>query len=181
MRETYYLAVLVSTHLDRFVSECVSVAFDDGTSMGQPAGGDGQYETTVTTPHFDPLSIEVDWKVLPQDLMHAILRLPYKVESLNRHISAVGEFDDPPDYAEFFWARQYGYAGLGLDVVQLSRTLLSHVGLRPEPMSFDKDWSAERGLRDRKAVLEEARAASQARCGTGLTGDFVPSDVGSEK
>lgn len=39
-RDTSYLAILVVTHLDKFANGCLSVAYDDGTSEGRPAGED---------------------------------------------------------------------------------------------------------------------------------------------
>ncbi|WP_157452290.1 hypothetical protein [Burkholderia pseudomallei] len=63
------MAIIVSAHLQRFVDGCVSVVDDDGTSYGQPAGECGYYEATVATPTFEPLTLAVNWKVLPPRLM----------------------------------------------------------------------------------------------------------------
>ena len=41
MKESTYLAILVVAHLDCFANACVSVAFDDGTEEGRPAGTKG--------------------------------------------------------------------------------------------------------------------------------------------
>jgi hypothetical protein len=61
------------SHLDRFANACLGVAHDDGTTYGAPAGKNGQHEVTVAAPEFKPLDIEVEWKVLPKDLMYDIL------------------------------------------------------------------------------------------------------------
>jgi hypothetical protein len=51
-REGSYLAILVTSHLDRFANGCWGCALDDGTEYGQPAGGDGRY-----------VEFDVEWKV----------------------------------------------------------------------------------------------------------------------
>jgi hypothetical protein len=38
-RDGSYLAILVSSHLDRFANGCWDCAFDDGTEYGQPVTG----------------------------------------------------------------------------------------------------------------------------------------------
>lgn len=135
-RETSYLAILVAAHLDRFIHGCVDVAFDDGTREGRPAGEDGTYATTVIPPTFSPLDLNVDWKILPSELMYEILNLPYKTERLNDYISSVGEYDYPPDYGEFFWARQHGYAVLGLEVCSIKNRLIEYAKL---PIEAEED------------------------------------------
>lgn len=130
-----YLATLVLAHLDRFIEDCVAVAYDDGTSEGQPAGGDGYHQATTSVPTFDPLGMNVDWKAISADIMYEILNLPHRSNELQRHLSDPG-FDDPPDYWDYFWARQHEYAKLGLEVVALASRLRSWAELpatRPGP------------------------------------------------
>jgi hypothetical protein len=128
--ETTYLATLVGAHLERFINECVSVAFDNGTIEGQPAGdGHTFFSTTTVLPAFDPLSLNVDWKVLPSDLMFEVLSVPSRVQTLSQRLSDPG-LDDPPDHAYFFWERQSSFAKLGLDVSAVARSLRSHAGLK---------------------------------------------------
>lgn len=162
-KESIYLAILLVAHLDRFVNGCAQVAFDDGTSEGRPAGTDSVYhEVTVTSPTFDPLALNVDWKVLPADLMYSILNLPYRSEQLAKHISGVSEFDDHPDYTETFWTRQHGYALLGLEVSALAHKLREHANL-PIDAPVAGDWNRDDSLREQATKIEEARAAYEAR------------------
>jgi hypothetical protein len=103
----------------------VRVSFDDGT-----AGQEGEYhKATVNVPVFDPLAMDVDWKVLPADLMYAILNLPYRTEQLESKIAQVWDFDDPPEYPETFWTRQHGFAVLGLEVSDLARKVRLYADL----------------------------------------------------
>ncbi len=162
-KESSYLAILVVAHLDRFINGCVQVSLDDGTSEGRPAGSDGIYHTTtVKAPAFSPLELDVDWKVLPADLMYGILNLPYKVEQLANHLSGVSEFDDPPEYTEYFWARQYGFSVLGLEVSELVRRLRQHANLPPE-VPLEGDWNRDEILREQRDKIAKARAAYEAR------------------
>lgn len=155
-KEASYLAILVVTHLDRFVNGCARVVSDDGTSYGQPAGKDGVYETTVEPPDFDPLSLDVEWKSLPSKLMYEILSLPYAIEMLNHRIEAAGEYDSPPDYADFFWERRHGYAYMGLKVSELACQVRQHAGL-PNFTYNEGDWNREGYMREQKDRLEKLR------------------------
>jgi len=162
-KESSYLAILVVAHLDRFVNGCVQVSLDDGTSEGRPAGQDGiYYEATITAPTFDPLGLHVDWKVLPADLMYGILNLPYRAEQLANHVAGVWEFDEAPEYAETFWARQYGYAVLGLEVSELVRRLRQHADL-PVAASAKGDWNRDDLLREQRDKIAKERADYEAR------------------
>lgn len=159
--EASYLAIIVSAHLDKFYEGCSAVAFDDGTTQGLPAGDRGECVVTVARPTFDPLTFDVDWKVLPTMLMHEVLRLPYRVDSLEARISGTSEYDTPPDYAEFFWERQHGYAVLGLEVSSLSRKLLAHAGLSLDTASIGGAVPDD-VLRKRKDKLEQLKEAYKA-------------------
>lgn len=121
-RDSAYLAILVVSHLDRFASRCWHVALDDGMSEGRPAGGE-YHHVTVSAPEFLPLEIRVEWKVLPKDLMYDILQIPDKREHIENRLSGVWEFDDPPEYTDFFWTRQRDYAELGLHVSAVAKKL----------------------------------------------------------
>lgn len=121
---TVYLAIVVSSHLDRFANGCLTVAMDDGTSEGRPAGGDGEYRPTTKAPTFQPLDLQVEWKALARPLLHDILRLPDRREQLQNQLGGIYEYDsDPPEHAPFFWARRRGYAELGLHAGQLAQKL----------------------------------------------------------
>lgn len=157
-KDVTYLAIIVSAHLQRFVDGCVSVVDDDGTSYGQPAGEGGYHESTVATPTFEPLTLAVNWKVLPSRLMDEIMSLPYHIESPNRHIAGVGEFDGPPDFSEYFWERRHGYAALGLQVSTLTDRLREHAGLDVASIA-ESDWSRDAYLVEKKSELEAGRKA----------------------
>jgi hypothetical protein len=163
-KESGYLAILMVAHLDRFANGCMHVALDDGTSEGRPAGRDCQYHmATVETPTFDPLALNVDWKVLPSDLMYGILNLPYKSEQLINHIAGTLEFDDPPEYTEYFWARRYGFAELGLEVSELARELRLHAGL-PVTVQKKGEWNRDDLLREQMSMITTARNDYETRC-----------------
>ncbi|WP_321810350.1 MULTISPECIES: hypothetical protein [unclassified Burkholderia] len=116
----------------------------------------GYYEATVATPTFGPLTLAVNWKVLPPRLMDEIMSLPYHIESLNRHIAGVGEFDDPPDFSEYFWERRHGYAMLGLRVSTVADRLRQHAGL-DIASTTETDWSKTAYLAGKKSELEVGR------------------------
>ncbi|MBS3019157.1 hypothetical protein DJFAAGMI_01896 [Comamonas sp. PE63] len=154
-RDRTYLAVLVVSHLERFVNGCWQVARDDGTSEGRPAGGGGEYhQPTVTAPEFLPLDIDVEWKVLPKDLMYDILQIPDKREGIQNRLSGLWEYDDPPEYSDYFLTRQREYAQLGLDVSDIARRLRVHADMPREAFSHG-GWQREFALEN---VIEQVDA-----------------------
>jgi hypothetical protein len=163
-KDSEYLAIIVVSHLDRFANGCSHVAFDDGTEEGRPAGNHGEeYAPTVNPPEFQPLDIDVEWKVLPRDLMYAILRLPDQKEQIQSRLAGIAEFDnDYPDHAEYFWVRRRDYASLGLQASKLAMRLRKLGGLpleEPEP----GDWCRDQALRDVVEKIDEEREAYERR------------------
>jgi len=158
-KEAIYLAILVSAHLDRFAAGCVPLAYDDGTTEGRPTN-EPYYEATTTAPTFEPLALEVDWKSLPADLMYEILNLPYRAEELAGDIAQTYDYGDAPEYTEYFWSRQEGYAKLGLEVSDLARRLRQHVDL-PQPTAQNGARRDEVLREQRDNIAEERRAFAE--------------------
>ncbi|MNK17630.1 hypothetical protein D3C87_358220 [compost metagenome] len=162
-KDAEYLAIIVVSHLDRFVNGCLQVAHDDGTEEGIPAGNNGSYwARTVKEPTLDPLDIKVEWKSLPRNLMYAVLRIPDKQEHLTHQLSGIYEFDDFPEYSDYFRARRHGYAELGLEVSAVSEKLRKHAGM-PIDKLVPGVWSRERALREIMEKIVEERAAIKKR------------------
>lgn len=162
-RDTSYLAILVVTHLDRFANGCLSVAYDDGTSEGRPAGKDAVYhQTTVKPPRFAPLDIKVEWRVLPRALMYDILEIPAKQERLENQLSSVMDYDDPPEYADFFMHRQRDYADLGLTVSGIAKRLRKFAHM---PIEEDAPGKRNRDVAMQEIItrLDAERAAYEKR------------------
>lgn len=165
-KELLYLAILISSHLDKFIDECIAVSFDDGTTEGHPAGQDGfTYEPVVEIPKFEPLSLDLEWRVLSPPLMQEILHLPRRIEKLRRKLDFIAEFDYPPDYTEYFFARQYDFTNLALDVLRSLKKLRKHAVLKDETLAAgERDRESE--LCERLENLEkkhEAYKKSQAK------------------
>jgi hypothetical protein len=163
-KETAYLAIIVVSHLDRLANGCLHVALDDGTAYGQPAGRNAEeYVPTTKLPEFQPLDLAVEWKVLPQDLMYSILRLPDQGERIQNRLAGISEFDDDfPDHTEYFWTRRRDYADLGLQASNLSRSLRKHTGM---PLEEPKpgEWCRDQELRDVIEKIDDMRAAYERR------------------
>jgi hypothetical protein len=176
-KEAIYIAILLTAHLDKVITSCIQVAFDDGTSEGQPAGGDREtYQATTSTPEFDPLNIECDWRVLPTDLMQGVLELSHKIERLNSKHAIIAEAEGPPDYGDYFETRQYDFAQLGLETAKLMSDLRTHAGI-PFKELEDGDWSRNEMLTDKMETIEEARREYEARRKESMTRAPPPSVV----
>jgi hypothetical protein len=161
-RDSAYLAIIVVSHLDRFANGCMAVAYDDGTEYGAPSGKDGTYAATVTAPAFLPLDIDVEWKVLPKDLMYDILQIPDKREHIQNNLAGVWEFDDPPDYSSYFDTRQRDYADLGLQVSAIARRLRQHAGM-PIEVAKVGVWDRDVAMQDVIKKLDAEYAEYEKR------------------
>lgn len=154
-RDLNYLAILVVSHLDRFVNSCWYVAKDDGTIEGRPAGGNGEYwKATASAPEFKPLEIDVEWKVLPKELMYDILQISDKRDYLQSRLASIWEYDDGPEYSDYFSTRQSEYAQLGLHVSAVARRLREHSGM-PIGVPDAGGWVREAAL---QKVIDQVEA-----------------------
>lgn len=159
---TTYLGIIVVSHLDRFATECFDVCIDDGTWHGQPAGQDGHSQAT-TPPIFRPLELDVDWRLLPKDLMYSILRIPDQQDQLHGKLRGIQDFNyDPPDHPEYFWTRRRGYAVLGLHVSDIVKKLRSYAGL-PVGEPLPDEWDRDKNMSEVIAHLDELERKSRLR------------------
>lgn len=146
--ETYYLAIIVTSSLEQFIVGCREVVTDNGT---EDQNGYTCYRSKA--PSFTPLELEVDWKILPQDLLYDLLNLPQVVHEANSYISAVSDYTaTPPDFAEFYEARVTKYAALGLLAIQISEKLRDLGSL---PKRKVEEWD------DRQAFLLALQEAEE--------------------
>ena len=153
-KDAEYLAIPVSCELERYMAKCAEVVGDDGLCEGQ-SDADGYHSIQVQTPKFDPMSLNVEWKSLPTNLMYEILDFPYKAEIANQTISAAFEYEaGPPDYWEGFEERHLQYATLGLAASQLATKLRKHVDL---PARSVGDWDPVRYMEEKRSAIESQR------------------------
>jgi hypothetical protein len=85
------------------------------------------------------------------------------MEQLGNQIAGSLEFDLPPEFADFFWTRRYGYAELGLEVSALAMKLRKHAGL-PIAEVREGEWNRDQCMQEQMEKITSARAAYEARC-----------------
>ena len=159
-KDAEYLSIQVSCELERYVVRCAKVVGDDGLCQGQP-DEQGYHAIQVEVPKFDPMSLSVEWKSLPANLMYEILDFSYKAEIANQAISDEFEYvADPPEYSEGFEERQFQYATLGISASQLATKLRKHIGL---PARSVGDWNPVRYMEEQKSSIESHRRKRAAR------------------
>ena len=158
-KDQTYLAIIVASHLNRFATGCLDVSYDDGTVEGRPSGKTGHHESTTESPVFRPLELDVDWKLLPKDLLYSVLRIPDQIDQLEREISGIWQFEyDPPDHVAYFQARRRGYAALGLQASEAAKKLLSQSRLQTDEPDED-EWSRDKTLKSVIADIDAKRSA----------------------
>lgn len=155
-----FLVIMITSMLERYVDGCAEVVSDDGLYHGQP-NSNGDRETHTTPPSFEPLSVQVEWKSLPANLMNDVLSFPLEIESAKAKIDGVSEYVAmPPDYEEFFEERQYQYALLGIRASKLSALLRTHVSL---PVRAIGEWNPIEYMQTKLAEIEHSRAEHAKR------------------
>ncbi|HEY5602796.1 MAG TPA: hypothetical protein VIM41_06780 [Gammaproteobacteria bacterium] len=162
-KELEYLAIRISCILDTFVNGCADVVADDGLCCGQP-DQDGCRSIQTKTPSFDPLSVEVEWKTLPADIMYEVLSFPNLIEAANHKISGAFEYAaSPPDYEEGFEERQLQYATLGLKAHSLASKLRSIGHLPPQSTPAPEEWNPVLFMKDEVDKIETLQEERNAR------------------
>lgn len=148
-RSGRYSAIRLVAALELYAEQCADVVSDDGTSQGRPAGRTEQGEeycvAQVTTPAFPSFPEDVDWQsigVKNGELTYGILALPNVAREANRYISSASENAFPPDYVEFFSARQQAYAYLGAQALNLAKSLRKSFSL-PDTPQRPWDWGLD--------------------------------------
>lgn len=164
-KDSIYLSIQLMALLDRFADECTSVSRDEGDwdSEGR------NYEATTSTPVFNPISLDVQWKTLPPLLLYRIMDLPQKTVEARSTLAHIAEFEwDPPDNVAWFEERRIQFAELGLEALDLSSTLRLRSGI-PQRGSASWDPASElRNLRDCAAAERAARLAREAELNKAL-------------
>jgi len=156
--ESYYLAIIVSASLERFISKCIEVACDEGEYDEK-----GYLNTRISTPNFKPMDLDVSWQSLEKELLYDILRLPEKINEANSYISAASEYAaNPPDYEEFFEARHLRYSEVGLIACSILKKLQLLAKLpQNEPHGWVK--SPEEMLSQQKSEVDKVIEARNKR------------------
>jgi len=162
-KDLEYLAIRISCILDTFVNGCADVVADDGLCYGQP-DQDGCRSIQSKTPNFDPLSVEVEWKALPANIMYEVLNFPNQIESANHKISGAFEYAaSPPDYEEGFEERQFQYAALGLKAHSLATKLRGIGHLPPQATPAPEEWNPVRFMEEEIDKIEKLQKKRNAR------------------
>jgi hypothetical protein len=160
-QDTAYLAIIVVSHLNRFADGCWSVALDDGTGPVNTQQED--YVASTQPPEFQPLDIDVEWKVLPQNLMYAILQLPDQRQQIQNRLAGIAaKENDYPFNPDYFWARRRDYAELGLRASYIAQRLLKHAKIpivEPPPSEWNRDVSMRSVIQE----IDEKREALERR------------------
>ncbi len=148
--------------LEEYADACIEVVYDDGTSEGQPAGrteqGEEYHESQIDCPNPPSYPRNIDWRTIPYTLMYRILALPNTARETDRFIAHSGEHSFPPDYEEYFSARQEGYAHLGLEALSLMSDLRQEFGFPALPAKpWDWGWDGKTFLQEKLKEFAERR------------------------
>jgi len=158
--EQKYLAVQLSHMLERLISSCVDVVYDDGLFEGQ-RDQNGCRALQVEPPTFEPLQLQdVDWKSLPVSLMSKILRIPFNLQDVEQYVAATMRYvATAPDYEEVFEARKEKYSELGLAVAETLQELCALTGI-PYALTDECEWAPVNRL---KVAYKEVQQQKKER------------------
>ncbi|TXL17451.1 hypothetical protein BMR04_05810, partial [Methylococcaceae bacterium HT3] len=107
-------------------------------------------EPQVKNPEFKPRSIDVEWESISPKIMYKILVLPIKIKQAIKLIDSTIEIASPPDYEEIFEERQYQYALLGIEALDIVSSLCECSDI-PQKEIFE--WNSPR-LNETKEKIE---------------------------
>lgn len=162
-QEGSYSAIRLICILHEYADHCVDVVQDDGTSQGMPAGrtegGEEYYVAQVRQPEPPKYPDDIAWRSLPEGLMHQILGLLSKARTTDRYIDGQAKYAaTPPDYSEFFEARQEGYAKLGFEALNLAEQLAKKYRIEAtHKTELGFDWDAKAFLSEKLSEFEKLR------------------------
>lgn len=149
-----YLTTLLTVELERFADGCYEVASDRGVNeYGEPAGDDRQrHMVTTSEPKFEPAAVDGNWRSLSESVMDQVLLFPYRIEEAQRKIYAASIHSDGPEYFEYFNARRYWFAVVGLEAVALMDLVRLSAGMSPRDRATG-EWARENRLQFIKSEL----------------------------
>lgn len=160
-RDGLYLAAQIGPTLRQYASLCLRAAHDDGYEEGRPSGDNGECEPTIRVDAFKPNEIEgVNWQSLPPKLMVDVFTFDDKRVAALDALSDWDEYFDPPEHAKFFTDRQFQYAKLGIEAIELGIRVFNETGhLSPLPGAA----ALREKLYTRLAEVEKELRASEQR------------------
>lgn len=160
--ERLFIATELVFLLEQFAEACAGVSTDSGYINHEL-----ERVPEVTVPKLSYSSVTGDWRVLPAKLMYRVRELTVIQGEADRAINDADAY--PPDYDEFFEARQYQYTRLGLKAIFQARRLRRFAGLPDtrldaSPWSSQnvlwKEWRQERKRRHAQSVMMAQSLAS---------------------
>jgi len=150
-----YLAIRVVYVFDKYLTDCVAVAKDDGLSYGQRTN-EGYLEPQVSSPGAPIFPSDVDWKSIDHNLMYEILSFSSDVDAADGSIAFISDVvASPPDYEEYFEERAFCYAQFGLRAHKLATKLRTKYQI---PEKVYGDWNPVSELKDELEKIECLRA-----------------------
>lgn len=150
-----YLGATVLIELERLIHGCASVAADEGTAQGHPAGrtkdGEEYYLEQTQAPKLTWEAVKVEWKSIDPNLMYSILSLPLEIDEAKQFLAGVHEYDGFP-YDTYIATRQLRFAEIGVMVVELAGKLRLATGVPRRP---EKEWNPDAFLVERLKALRQ--------------------------
>jgi hypothetical protein len=150
-----YLGATVLIELERLIHGCASVAGDEGTAEGHPAGrtkdGEDYYLEQTQAPALTWEAVKVEWKSIDPNLMYSILSLPLEIDEAKQYLADLHDYDGFP-YDTYIAQRQLRFAEIGVMVVELAGKLRLATGVPRRP---EKEWNPDAFLIERLQALRQ--------------------------
>lgn len=137
-RDRYFIATQLVFLLENYGEKCVLVAEDFGTE-----DGDGYTAEQHRMPVIDFSGISGDWRSLPLSLMYRLRELEIIQTGVMNMLSDLYDYDDQPQFDEYFHSRRFHATRLGLKAFILAAKLRKKSGL---PAMAGGQWFAPRRL-----------------------------------
>lgn len=154
-RQTRYHAMLLAVTLDQLIDDCIAVAFDDGYPDSE-----GVMHPTAPNPKIE-WPAQLDWTLIPSDLMYRCLLLPGMIKSAAESASFVSEnIASGPDYQEYFEEMHIRFSAIGLSAVHLLDRLKESYDVRYQDREHT---NPQKDFEGRIKKVEKSREEQQKR------------------
>ncbi len=136
-----FVAIRLAAEFEDFAIRCALAAGDHGEPQIQSHGQE-EYIARYSTPKFEIIYSEYEWRLIPKDLLLRVLEMPHLVQRAHTSIAWVSEFcADPPFYEAYYSERSLKFGHLGLAALKLAQDLRVRHGATPVIASIDPDDS----------------------------------------
>ncbi|HBX9938293.1 TPA: hypothetical protein MIM79_13025 [Klebsiella variicola] len=158
-REERYIVVQLIFMLDKYISQCEFLSYNDGIYDPEK-----EYKVTgYVKPELQLSSVKGDYKYLDADMLYRLYSIDSKCAQVISELSNLDDsyFDDAPDCTGYYARRQELYAKHGLYVIELSENICRK--FRIKHVSWEGGFNPAVSIRERLVQIRASKSRANLR------------------